>query len=205
MKKIVRPLLFSLVALVMFQSCSLYNDNSETILQNVSIAQKYPDADFSQFKTYTITDSLLYIDEDEKYRTDNLFAQSVLNGISRNMDELGYQKSENQEESDLLIDVTYILSATTVYYDPYYYWNWDWWWWWDGYYPYPYYPYPMPIEYVSYYTGNIIISIVDLTHGQDGFPIVWHGLVRSLISGTNSIEEIDNAIDECFSILPPKN
>lgn len=206
MNKIVKFLLLSLSAVLFSQSCSLYNDDSETILQNVSIAQKSPIADFSQYHTYAITDSILYISDNEKHRTDNVFVQNILSGISSNMERLGYSKVESSQPSDLLIDVSYLLTATTIYYDPYYYWGWDYWWWWDGYYPYyPYYPYPMPIEYTSYYTGNVIIAIVDMTNPDKSFPIVWHGVVRSLISGSNSVEDINNAIDECFTILPPKN
>mgnify|MGYP003548115737 CR=1 FL=1 len=193
---------------VLIQSCSLYQDNTETIIQNVSIAQKAPDTDFSKFKTFTVTDSILYIDNEDKYRASNHFVETILANISDNFTSLGYTMATNPEEADLLVDLTYILSATTVYYDPYYYWGWDYWWWWDGYFPYPYYPYypyPLPVEYISYYTGNLIIETVDMTHNGERFPIVWHALVRSLISGSNSKEEISSAIDECFTILPPKN
>ena len=186
----------------------MYQDNTETIIQNVSIAQKAPDTDFSKFKTFTVNDPILYIDNEDKYRASNHFVETILANISDNFTSLGYTKATNPEEADLLVDLTYILSATTVYYDPYYYWGWDYWWWWDGYFPYPYYPYypyPLPVEYISYYTGNLIIETVDMTHNGERFPIVWHALVRSLISGSNSKEEISSAIDECFTILPPKN
>ena len=95
MNKIVKFLLLSLSAVLFLQSCSLYNDDSETILQNVSIAQKSPTADFSQYRTYAITDSILYISDNEKHRTDNVFVQNILSGISSNMERLGYSKVES--------------------------------------------------------------------------------------------------------------
>ncbi|MBQ5882863.1 MAG: DUF4136 domain-containing protein, partial [Bacteroidales bacterium] len=111
MNKIVKFLLLSLSAVLFLQSCSLYNDDSETILQNVSIAQKSPIADFSQYHTYAITDSILYISDNEKHRTDNIFVQNILSGISSNMERLGYSKVESSQPSDLLIDVSYLLTA----------------------------------------------------------------------------------------------
>ena len=197
-----------IVASLLLGSCSLYNDNDETILQNVSMALKSPNTDFSKLESFVITDSILFVTENKQYRESNQFVESLLEGITSNMIALGYTRTADKLEADMIVDVSYVVSQTVIYYDPYIFWDWDYWWW-DDMYPYnpyyPYFPYPMPVMYDSYYTGNMAIDILDMTTGEQRVPVIWHGLVRNLISGSNSAEDMRNAIDECFTILPPKN
>ena len=90
------------------------------------------------------------------------------------------------------------------------YWN-DWDWWWDSfYYPWDnwdtYYPYPMPVFTSSYTTGSLIIEIANVAQvaSEASVPIVWHGLVREILNGKHTRDELLNAITEVFTILPPK-
>ena len=192
-------------------SCDLYEDNYDTVGQITSVAIKSPDADFSQYKTFAITDSVLFIENEKSTRKKNELSDMVISCVAKEFESLGYMQM-NSGDADLIVDLTYFeVFNASVYYDPYCYWDWAWWWDYYPYYPYdpfyPYYPYPMPAYYSAYSTGSLIIETVDMTRleNKNSVPIVWHALVRSILSGTHTAGEVQEAINDCFTMLPPVN
>lgn len=180
----------------------------ETQDQVLTVAYKSETADFSKFQTYAITDSLSVVYNGKKFRLRNDTTDLIIAQVVQNMDKYGYKKVSTTASPNLIVDVSYIQSTNTTVYPGY--WN-DWDWWWDSYfYPwyswYPYYPYNMPTVVSSYTTGSVIIEIADMAHvaTESSVPIVWHGLIRSILNGTHTQAQLLSSINEVFTILPPK-
>ena len=65
----------------------------------------------------------------------------------------------------------------------------------------------MPNFTGSYTTGSLVIEVADVVSvaTESSVPIVWHGLVREILNGTHTQQELISSIDEVFAILPPTN
>lgn len=198
-------------------SCSLFNTNySETIDQFVSVAYKADDIDFAQYKTFVVADSILYVDGEKNVRKKNNLTKEVRDIVTKELTDLGYTPYEPNmavDKPDLIVDLSYIVTTTTTIY-PGYWWGWDYWYYFDWFYPYfpydpfyPYYPYPMYPMVSSYSAGSLTMEIVDIKNLQKEVnpPIVWHGLVRSILETTHSAQERAQAIEQCFDMMPPAN
>lgn len=188
-------------------SCN-WGDYDQTRDQILTVARKSETADFSRFSSFAITDSIAVVDNGTKYRLNNDTTDLIIAQVVRNMNEYGYTQVGVTENPTLLVDISYIRKTTTNVYPGY--WN-DWDWWWDSYYyPWwgwdPYYPYQMPVFISSYDTGSLIIEVADMLNvaTESSVPIVWHGLVREILNGKHTQDELLSAINEVFTILPPK-
>ena len=177
--------------------------------QILTVARKGETADFSKFTTFAITDSICVSDDGKKTRLSNDTTALIIAQVVRNMESYGYTEVEADENPSLLVDVAYILRTNTYMYPGY--WN-DWDWWWDSFdYPWygwdTFYPYPMPNFTGSYTTGSLDIEVADVVSvaTESSVPIVWHGLVREILNGTHTQQELISSIDEVFAILPPTN
>jgi hypothetical protein len=64
----------------------------------------------------------------------------------------------------------------------------------------------MPAFVSSYTTGSIVIEVADVVNvaTESTVPVVWHGLVREILNGSHTQQELLSSIDEVFAILPPK-
>lgn len=206
-KKLIIP--FCGLLLMAATSCSFFNnDYDQTEEQFVSLAYKSPDADFSGYRTYVITDDILYVNGDDQERISNDLTDNVIALVAGQMNSLGYTRVADETTApDLLVDLSYIVTTTTSIY-PGYWWDWDYWYWWDWYTPiYPYYPYPMYPISTSYSAGSLIIEIVDMDQeytANENVPIVWHGLVRGILGIEHTAQEREAAINQCFALIPPK-
>ena len=172
-----RTILILFVTSLLVGSCSFFNDDyHETVDQFVSVAYRSDNADFSQYETYVVADSILYVDGDKNVRKKNDLTDEVKSVIAGAMNALGYTPfiaSSASSKPDLILDLGYIVSTTTTIY-PGYWWGWDYWYCYDWFYPYypydpyypggfyPYYPYPMYPMASSYSSGSLTIDIVDL-------------------------------------------
>ncbi len=179
----------------------------ETRDQILTIAYKSPETDFSQLKTFAIADSMSVVINGKKKRVQNEQTMKVYSQVVQNLNKLGYSQVVTSENPDLLVDLGYIQSTNTTVYPGY--WS-DWDWWWDTFdypwYPWhPYYPFPIPTVVESYTTGSVIIEMADVRSvKEEKVPVVWQGIVRSILNGKHTDGEISAAINEVFTILPPK-
>ena len=61
-----------------------------------------PETDFSQFRSYYLADSILFVGQDEKPQyLDSQQAGPILNACHRNMQERGYSRAASKEKADL--------------------------------------------------------------------------------------------------------
>ena len=180
----------------------------ETRDQILTIAHKTDAVDFTKFSSFAITDSITVVNDGMKVRLSDATANLIIAQVVRNMNLYGYTQVQPDENPDLLVDLAYIQRTNTYMY-PGYWSDWDWWWDWNGY-PWwgwdPYYPYQMPAFISSYTTGSIVIEVADVVNvaTESTVPVVWHGLVREILNGSHTQQELLSSIDEVFAILPPK-
>ena len=176
--------------------------------QILTIAHKTDAVDFTKFSSFAITDSITVVNDGMKVRLSDATANLIIAQVVRNMNLYGYTQVQADEDPDLLVDLAYIQRTNTYMY-PGYWSDWDWWWDWNGY-PWwgwdPYYPYQMPAFVSSYTTGSIVIEVADVVNvaTESTVPVVWHGLVREILNGSHTQQELLSSIDEVFAILPPK-
>lgn len=209
--------LFKIALIVFFSmgmlSCSWFEDDHyEATYELVSISQKSPNTDFSQYQTFAVAKEMIYItDQGSKREPENEDSKRIRATVIENMETLGYQLlKDDTAKPDLAIDLSYIKTTTTTYY-PGCWWGggyYDYWGWWGGgYYPYyPYYPYT-PGYTSSYSAGVLIMEMAGVKGIDEGkkLPIVWQGLVRGILNVRHSHSEQDQAISKCFEIMPPIN
>ena len=180
----------------------------ETRDQILTIAHKTDAVDFTKFSSFAITDSITVVNDGMKVRLSDATANLIIAQVVRNMNLYDYTQVQADENPDLLVDLAYIQKTNTYMY-PGYWSDWDWWWDWNGY-PWwgwdPYYPYQMPAFVSSYTTGSIVIEVADVVNvaTESTVPVVWHGLVREILNGSHTQQELLSSIDEVFAILPPK-
>ena len=179
----------------------------ETRDQILTIARKADAVDFSKFSSYAITDSITVVKDGFKSRLSNDTTDLIIAEVVRNMNANGYTQVDADGNPDLLVDIAYIQKANTYMYPGY--WN-DWDWWWNyNYYPWfgwgSYYPYQTWFI-TSYTTGSLVIEVADVVNvaTEQNVPVVWHGLVREILNGRHTQQELLEAVNEVFTILPPK-
>ena len=112
-----RTILILFVTSLLVGSCSFFNDDyQETLEQFVSVAYKSDNADFSQYETYVVADSILYVDGDKNVRKKNDLTDEVKSVIAGAMNALGYTPfiaSSASSKPDLILDLSYIVSTMT--------------------------------------------------------------------------------------------
>ncbi len=160
---------------------------------------------FSDKQTFAMPDKIVVdveIDEGDttyEYMADK-FATPILETIQGNMEELGYNRVDVDEDPDLLLTPAGFTSTTYFYsywYDWWYggYWGWGWGW----YYP-PYY------TVSSYTTGTMVMVLSDPNQASDSpinrSPTIWLSAANGLLSGAYDISRITNSIDQSFEQSP---
>lgn len=194
------PILFAVFALA---ACEKEPDTDKLDNEYLVYTNYDKDCDFSNFQTYYVPDSILYINSnDKKEYWQSEAAQVVLSEYIKNMDER-FLRVDNIADADLGLQLSYVANTytfTDFVGDP----------WWSGY-PYYWSPgywggywgglyYPFPIVY-SYSTGSIIGELVDLSVPEGKtLNVVWNSYISGLLynNGRLNLEKAQNAIDQAF-------
>ena len=175
--------------------------------------------DFSAYSTFTVADSLLYIEGNRGQMELDSWCRNVRAQYIAAMEDLGYTyvdtgKLDSDQtvavpegtSADLGIQISYIVSTdyftAHVPYDPY---------WWYG---YPGYWYPgywgnwggwycsFPVTY-SYSSHSLLTEMADLTAetGDDKpLPVVWNSFIDGSISNNREdAARFERAIDQSFA------
>ncbi len=168
------------------------------------------DADFSDYTTFDIADSLLVIGQSSKpeYSQSNN-ALALIQAFRTNMEKLGYIYTPDNPDADLGIQLTYMIKTERFlqyYNDPYWwldypgYWSPGYWGDWYGFY------YPRPMVY-SYSTNALLADMVDLTAEQgDGksLEIIWSVYIGGP-AGPNvsyDVQRMKDSINQAFAQSP---
>ncbi len=205
MKKI---LLFS-AALLMLAACHKepYRDSDNEYLVYTSPGK---DADFTQFKTFHVADSLLVIGQaDKPVFSKSQEAMNLILSFRANMEDKGFVYVADAADADLGAQLTYMIKTERFvqYYDsPYWwldypgYWPAGYWGNWRGYY------YPRPVAY-TFTTNALLTDIVDLKDTQsDETPleIVWSSYIGGPAGSSyqGDVKRMQDAIDQAFEQSP---
>ena len=200
---------FSILTLVavctLFVSSCQKDPDTDKLDSNYLVYTNYDSGtDFKSFNTFYVIDSILIIGNGEKATYwNNANSEKIISAFGSRMMSAGYELAENENEADLVLQLSYI--NTTYYFSAYAtgpwwnsypgYWNWGGWGW--------YYPYSFSY---SYSTGSIIGELVDTnapTPLNDKLTVVWNTYICGLLNGNNlSLSRTMEAIDQAFEQSP---
>ena len=206
MKKIIFLSMLALLAI----SCHKEpypQDNDDEYLVYTTPAK---DADFTQFQTFDIADSLLIIGQSAKpeYSQSNN-ALAIIQEFRINMEKRGFIYTPSNPNADLGIQLTYMVKTERFiqyYDDPYWwldypgYWSPGIWGDWYGFY------YPRPMVY-TYSTNSLVADIVDLTAEEGSgksLEIIWSCYIGGPAGPTvyYDVQRFKAAIDQAFVQSP---
>lgn len=207
MKKI---LPFFLLVLLL-ASCQKDPDMSKLSDDFVVFTNHDKDAKFDSYTKFYLPDSIMAIGNSESHQYWKAAESAeILSTIVANMEKCGYVWTDNKEEADLGLQVSYVESVN--YFANYpsspYWWDYSGYWWpgywgpgWSGGWYYPY-----PVVY-SYSVGSLLIDMVDLNApaAKDSkLTVIWTAYMAGLLSGSNKINAqlAIRAIDQAFVQSP---
>jgi len=155
-------------------------DNLSANDTKVYITNRDSTANFSSFKTFSITDSVAVIRNNQlNVKTITPTDSTFIAAVSAQMQQRGYTLVQKGQSPDLGVSLNRIYSSSTTVVDYGNYWG-DYYW--DSYYwGYPGYPYYS--DYVGVYQvtdAAVAVDLVDLKDAAASHKIksVWSGLIR---------------------------
>ena len=201
-----RKILFISAAVLLMAACQkepYTSDNDNSYLVYTSPGK---DVNFTQYKTFDMTDSLLVIGQGSKPKyVRNDAVKAILLDFRRNMEARGFVYTPDAEAADLGVQLTYVIKTerfVQFYSDPYWwldypgYWPSGYWGNWNGYYM------PRPVTY-TYTTNALLTDIVNLIGEQkEGTPleILWTSYIGGPAGSTiqGDVTRMTEAIDQAF-------
>jgi hypothetical protein len=200
-----KVLLGSVLALaVAFTSCSKEPlDNLTQEESRIYITNYDSTANFSSFKTFSVSDSVAFVNNGRSSKELTAADQAFLTAAADRMKAAGYTQVTKQSNPDVGINVTRIVNTSTGvimydnyyndyggYYDPYY--------WGSGFGGYGYYT---PYSYATYSIreGALSIDLLDLKNASvnNRIKIAWTGLIRgSGIFSSDANQQVKMLFDQ---------
>ena len=195
-----------LAASILYTSCTkdpvtnLSNEESR-----IYITDHDSSVNFSNYNTYSISDSVAVIENGSSTRELNAVDQAYIDAVKKYMGQAGYTLVSKKENPDLGVDVNHIINTSTgvISYGDYWY---NYGGYWDPYYwGYPDYGYYIPYAYSIYQVkeGALSIDILDLknaTTNNNNINVIWTGLIRG--SGILNSSLADSQVKALFDQSP---
>ena len=208
-------ILATLLLAASMQSC--YPEGPEyTSDMDIAMTTYDTSANFSNYSTYALPDTVIYFDNNSKAVLGAKFDSLILRLIEEEFNALGYTKvtpSETTSPATVVTVSAYSQDNYGYYANNWYdYWGWYWGSLWPGYTFSPFYDWdPYGYGYYAYKDGAIVIDMIDNTKFYKGegsksrsLNILWKGVVNGIISGSSAQLEarIANEIEQCFNQSP---
>jgi len=155
---------------------------------------------FSNYTTYSISDSVAVIDNGHSTHELTDVDQAYISAVKKYMDAAGYHMVSKNDNPDIGVDVNHIINTSTGVISYGDYWN-DYGGYWDPYYwGYPDYGYYIPYAYSVYQVkeGAISVDLLDLKNAaaHDKINVIWTGLIRG--SGIFNTSVADTQVKALF-------
>jgi hypothetical protein len=175
---------------------------------DITFVRKQPGTDFTQYSTYGIIDTIIYVrNTDDPYDPITPSQQSsILSTVRTNMNNYGYTEAMPNDTPDLAMFVQILVSEESGIY-----W-WDYWGgWWGGWYPwYPcYYPYCGGGGWYTYdyEKGTLAIEMIDVNSynpSDSSVAVVWGSVSNGILSSSTNtnINLAQEAINLGFELSP---
>ncbi|MDP4283373.1 MAG: DUF4136 domain-containing protein [Bacteroidota bacterium] len=201
MKKIL-SLLSGLASIaIIYSGCAkepLNNLNSDE--SRIYITDHDSTVSFSNYKTYSISDSVAIIDNGNSTMRLNEVDSAYINAVKKYMSQEGYTLVTKEQNPDLGVNVSHIISTTTGVISYGDYWNYYDGYWNPYYWGYPGYGYYIPYGYGVYQIkeGAIAVDILDLKNvsANNKINVIWTGLIRG--SGIFDTSIADSQVKALF-------
>lgn len=202
MKKIILPLFGFLSFSALYIGCT--KDPLKNLTQDESriyITDHDSSANFANYKTYSISDSVAVINNGKVNRESNDIDQAYIAAVKKYMGQIGYTLTDKSSKPDLGVDVNHIISTSTGVISYGDYWD-DYGGYWDPYYwGYPGYNYYIPYAYSTYQIseGAISVDLLDLKNASENngkINVLWTGLIRG--SGIFDTTVADSQVKALF-------
>jgi hypothetical protein len=195
-----RKFFYSLAVIILTAGC--YPDGPEYYDELDVVYTNYQEEFvFAGKTTYSIPDKIVkitgsLIDGEDPEFVSEPFNSQMLQKMEENMSALGYTKTDDPDNADLVLFPA-VWTNTTIYYW-YDYWCW-------------YYPYycgwglGWGSTVSSYTTGTLVMTLV--ADGEDFLDpaVVWTAAANGLLSGSYDTSRVENAIDQAFKQSPYLN
>jgi hypothetical protein len=177
-------------------------NNLTTDESRIYITDHDSSVSFTNYKTYSISDSVAVIENGQSSHQLNDVDQSYLDAVKKYMNQAGYQMVSKNENPNLGVNVNHIISTSTGVISYGDYWG-DYGGYWDPYYwGYPGYGYYVPYAYSIYSIkeGAISIDMLDLKSASENedkkIDVIWTGLIRG--SGIFNTNVADSQVQSLF-------
>jgi hypothetical protein len=190
---------------VIFVGCAKQPmDNISAEESRIYITDHDSTVNFSNYKTYSISDSVAVIDNNKSTQQLNDVDSAYILAVKKYMQQAGYQLVTRKQNPDLGVNVNHIISTTTGVISYGDYWN-DYGGYWDPYYwGYPGYGYYVPYAYSTYQIreGAVSIDFLDLKNASADkkINVIWTGLIRG--SGIFNASLADTQVKALFDQSP---
>jgi hypothetical protein len=202
--------LLILAGSLIFTSCTKYPGVVDRLDEDLVVLTQYDvKADFSQYSTFAIPDSIVYYTDTDSGRIQNANTNLLVNQIVQNMESRGYNRVAPDQDPDLGFNVTLFKNTNIDVYYPGWYWGYGGYYppdyWYGGWYGYDYYYPYYPVYVTSYSTGTVVIDLVDLKNVNvidQKISIPWNAYIRALLTGYHTSAEITHSIDQAFIQTP---
>lgn len=159
---------------------------------------------FSNFKTYSISDSVAVIQDGKTEMELSDVDAAYISAVKKYMNQAGYTLVSKDENPDFGVDVSHIIQTSTGVISYGDYWG-NYGGYWDPYYwGYPGYGYYIPYAYSVYQIrqGALAVDILDLKNAEanKNINIIWTGLIRG--SGILNASVADSQVKALFDQSP---
>lgn len=206
MKRMMKWALVAIAGVVTATSCTKDPMNNLTAEEGrIYITNRDSTANFSNYKTYSISDSVFVIDNNQAAGPQTTAADlQLLAAVRAGLESRGYTRVAHTQSPDLGVNVSRLYNTSTSvvnlydywdsyggYYDPYY-------WGYGGY----GYGYPSAYGLVQSTEAMISVDLLDLKNAptNQSIRVIWNGLIRG--SGIFSGDAATTGVQALFAQSP---
>jgi len=178
----------------------LNNLNQEE--SRIYVTNKDSTVSFADYKTYSISDSIVVLDNGSSYRDLSPSDQAYIDAVNKYMQERGYTLVSKESNPDIGVDVNRIYNTSTGYYGYSDYWDYYSGYWDPYYWGYGGYDYYIPSSYGIYQIseGAMSIDMLDLKNAgsKNSIDVIWNGLIRGegIFNATNADSGVKALFDQ---------
>ncbi len=148
----------------------------------IYITNKDSTANFGSYKTYSISDSVVVLDNGSSHKDLTPLDQAYIDAVNKYMLQRGYSHIPKENNPDIGININRIYNTATGYYSYDDYWDYYGGYWDPYYWGYSGYDYYIPSSYGIYQVteGAMSIDMLDLKDAgaKDKIEVIWNGLIR---------------------------
>jgi hypothetical protein len=206
LKKYLYPAAIILLIGITIAGCSKYPTYDVNTSDLDMVWTNYDEAaDFTNYKTYYLPDSIILDDSDlsdeEKEHLQEYY-ESIVEQVVENMTARNFVRVDSSDTPDIGMGISILTQTTYVY-------SYSWWWYYPPYWGYPGYGYyyPWSTYLGSYEEGAVVIDMSDLkniNHSTKQIDALWAAMIGGVLTGNSALIDtrLYGYIDEAYEQSP---